>query len=251
MLRFSFSPAYLYQGDYYEWVLIQVSVIDLIISDLQIPFHHPKALEHAKYLKRHHKIPDDRVFCVGDETDQLFGGMWKKNPNETHSAISELQSSVLYLKEWYAAFPQMKLAISNHGTRWLRKATEAEIPSQMLRRYEEVIQAPDRWMWKKHWLIERKYPYIVEHGDHHGGQLPHLQAAMANGISTIIGHHHTIAGVEYFKTNGMDVWGACSGSLIDFEQLAFEYARNAKKKPQIGCSIIVNNGRIPIWVPLD
>jgi hypothetical protein len=222
----------------------------LVISDLQIPFHHQHALEFCKYVQKHYRIPAENILCVGDETDGYFGGLWPKDPNGHHSAMSELQSSVEELRKWYQTFPEMRLAISNHGTRWLRKATQAEIPSIMLRRYEDVLEAPAGWRWQKTWRVPAKYPFMIEHGDAHGGQTPHKQAAMLNGISTAIGHFHSIAGVEYMKTNGMNVWGLCTGSLIDFEQYAFHYARDAKLKPQIGVGVVVDDGRWAQWIPL-
>ena len=118
--------------------------VDLFIPDLQIPFHHKRALDFVSYVKRHYKIRDENCFCLGDETDQYFGGMWKKDPNARHTANSEIEESVDELKRWYAVFPKMKLAISNHGTRWIRKASEAEIPSIVMKQYESIIQAPPR-----------------------------------------------------------------------------------------------------------
>ncbi len=222
----------------------------LVISDLQIPFHHNHALDFCRHIQKHYRIPKENILCQGDELDQLHGGLWPKDPNGIHSALSEHNASLVELKRWYEAFPLMKLAISNHGTRWIRKATKAEIPSIMLRRYEEVIQAPDGWKWKESWKIEAKHPFILEHGDNWGGRTPHVTAAISNGMSTTLGHHHSIAGVEYVKTNGLSVWGMVTGSLIDFETYAFSYARNARYKPLIGVGVVVDNGRYAQWIPM-
>lgn len=222
----------------------------LAISDLQIPFEHPHALTFCKQLKKEFKISDDLVFNVGDETDQYFGGMYTRDINGDHTANSELKLSIERLKEWYSAFPKMKLCVSNHGTRWMRKAFEAEIPTFMLKKYERVIEAPRGWRWQKHWHSKTKCPFIIEHLDDYGGQYPHVEAAMHNGVSTAGGHHHSIAGIHHVKTNGLDIWGASTGSLIDFDKYAFNYARNAKKKPQIGALVVLDSGRMPLWVPL-
>lgn len=222
----------------------------LFIPDLQIPFEHEHALQFCKYIKKHYGIPDENVLNPGDEVDQYHGGLWPKDPNAKHTPTSEFKDSLEKLRGWYDAFPQMKIATSNHGSRWIRKATKAEIPSIMMRDYQEVLQAPPGWQWQKHWLINSKHPFIVEHGDDHGGQFPHVNAALANGVSTAIGHHHSIAGVEYKKTNGMNIWGMSGGSLIDFSAYAFEYARSAKFKPQIGVGVILDEGKYAIWIPL-
>jgi hypothetical protein len=231
----------------------------LFVPDLQMPFEHPKALEFCSYLKKHYKIPDDHVYCVGDETDQYWGSMWKKDPNARHTASQEITETREHLKPWFAAFPQMRIAVSNHGTRWQRKALDAEIPEILLRRYENVLGAPKGWRWQKRWLIKSKAPMLVEHGDRFGGKWPHAIAAETNAVSTIIGHHHAVAGIEHIGTRGAkdgcadeggyEVWGMSVGSMIDFEQYAFNYAREARKKPRLGVGLVLDDGRLPIWLP--
>lgn len=222
----------------------------LFISDLQIPFEHERALKFCIDVKNDFDIADENCYCVGDETDQFWGGMYKKTPDALHAPTREIEESREKLRPWYEAFPRLKIATSNHGTRWLRKALDAEIPSVLLRKYEEVLACPKGWEWKKHWLVPSAHPIIVEHGDDYGGQTPHLLAAMHNGISTVMGHHHSLAGIEHVRTNGMRVWGMVTGSLIDFDAYAFEYAKNAKKKPLIGLGVAIDGGRTPVWLPL-
>ena len=218
----------------------------LIISDLQIPFEHGKALEFCKYLQKHYRIPTDRIYNVGDEVDQYFGGLWDKDPNGHHTALSEIQECKDTLKQWYSAFPKMRLCTSNHGSRWIRKATQAQIPAFMMKEYQSVIEAPRGWVWKKHWLVKEKKPFLIEHGDDWGGQHPHLQAIMHNGMSTIMGHHHSLFVVQSIVTAMQDIFGAVIGSLIDFEAYAFNYARSAKKKPVLGAMVVADRGSKPI-----
>lgn len=224
----------------------------LAISDLQVPFEHQDALKFCQYLVKHFKIPSQNIYNVGDETDQYFGGLWKKSPEAKHTPNTEIADSIRTLKRWYKAFPEMKLALSNHGTRWWRKAVDAEIPSQLLRRYEDIIQAPEGWTWKKRFIVKAaKKPFMIEHGDDWGGAHPHIQAAMHNGISVILGHHHSKAGTRFIKTANLDIWANISGSLIDFDQYAFQYARSAKLKPLIGCTVVVDGGNNALWIPLN
>lgn len=224
----------------------------LCISDLQIPFEHEKALEFCKYLKKHYKIQDEHVICLGDETDQYFGSLFKKDPDGVYSAKTEIDITIEKLKHWYTAFPIMKLAVSNHGQRWQRKATEAEIPSQLMRKYEEWIHAPKSWIWRKHWLVKAsKMNFIVEHGDDHSGANFHINMALHNGLSTICGHHHSKAVVEHFTTHYQKLWAVVSGCLIDFDQYAFHYARKHAKKPTIGATVILDGGRTPLFIPLE
>lgn len=232
----------------------------LFIADLQMPFEHSQGLEFYKYLKRHFKIPNENIYNVGDEADQYWGGMWKKDPNALHTATQEITETILKMRPWYDAFPLMKLCRSNHGTRWQRKALEADIPELMMRRYQSVLGAPKGWIWQNRWLIKQKHPILVEHGDRFGGQVPHSVAASTNACNTVIGHFHSIAGIEHIKTRGAlddcqdeagyEVWGMCVGSMINFQKYAFHYARDAKKKPKLGGGVCLDEGKFPLWAPL-
>lgn len=41
----------------------------------------------------------------------------------------------------------------------------------------------------------------------------------------------------------------CVGSLIDRDAVAFEYGRNATWRPVNGCGVVLDGGRMPVWVP--
>lgn len=233
----------------------------IFVSDLQMPYEHKKALEFCKYVKSHYHIPDENVYCVGDENDSYYGGMWKKDVNAKHTATQEITETIEKMRPWYDAFPKMKLARSNHGERWQRKALDAEIPQLLMKRLESVLNHPKGWVWQKRWLINSKYPMIVEHGDRAGGATPHMKLAELNACSTIIGHHHSKAGINFVQTNGVKdgcldesgykVWGMVTGCLIDFEQYAFNYAREYKHKPMLGVGLAFDQGRIPFWLPME
>lgn len=223
----------------------------LAISDTQNPFEHPQAFEFCRYLKRHYKIKDENVIHLGDEVDQYWGGLYKKSPNMLHTPTQELQSARESLRKWYDLFPQMMLCESNHGTRWIRKALDAEIPSELLRQHREILDCPPGWRWQKKWVIEgSKKRFIAEHGDDWGGANCHVQAAMYNGVSTIIGHHHSKAEITFINTGMQKLWACVSGCLIDFDQYAFEYARRYKLKPVIGTTVITHGGAVPFFHPL-
>jgi len=223
----------------------------MVISDAHLPTEHKDALPFCEMVKKDFGIPDENMVCIGDITDQYFGGMWKKSPDARSHARLEVESTVDKLKMWYSAFPKMRCCIGNHDNRWWRKALDAEIPSQLLRGYREVIQAPRGWKFDRFFKVKTKGGLILfEHGDNYGGMVPHRIAAMNNGINTVIGHHHTKAGVEHVKTRGMSIWGMSVGCLIDFDQYAFDYARKAKELPVLGVGLILNEGRTPLFLPM-
>lgn len=145
----------------------------------------------------------------------------------------------------------MKLAISNHGLRWARKAFDAEIPAQMLKPYQEIIEAPKGWVWKQEWKFKTKYPFRMLHGMGYGGPNAARNAALDARMSTIIGHVHSHAGISYLLGNGMDemIWGFNCGCMIDNEAFAFEYGKYNRQKPIIGLGVVVDEGKTPIFIP--
>lgn len=231
----------------------------LIISDTQIPFEADArsdggsgALDFCYDLKRGYKIADENCYHVGDETDQYFGSLYKRDPSHDMSAIREIEMTLERLRRWYKKFPQMKLAISNHGLRWVRKAIDAEIPSQLLRKYEDIIGAPRGWKWKQEWIIKSKSPFRIIHGMGYSGQKGHINAAMDAGMSTAIGHLHSHAAINYLSTQGRSsdiLWAMNTGCLIDNDSFAFQYGKYSRNKPCLGAAVVIDDGRRPIWHP--
>lgn len=222
----------------------------LCLSDLQLPWENEKALAFCLYLKNHFKIPKENIYCVGDEVDGLHGSAYPKDPDATHTPNQELKEAREKIQEWAAVFPQMKIAISNHGLRWMKKASGAEIPSQLMRSYKEIIGAPDGWQWKYSWTENCKHPFLVKHGLDLSGKTPYRKSAELSPISTIFGHLHSSAGIAYVKTNEKNIWSMNVGCLIDPESFAFKYERDHTFKPCLGAGVVFDGGRIPMWYPL-
>jgi len=221
----------------------------LLISDLQIPFHEPFALPFLVALQDEFQIPHENVYCVGDEIDHYYISRYLNNPNQHYSAMTELQATREILKDFYSAFPLMKLCTSNHGTRPMKAALEAGLPSEYLKEYRDVIKAPRGWKWKEIWHVKTKHHFKVEHGDAYSGLTAHRNAAISNMCSTAIGHIHSHAGVSFVHSRGGQVWGMNVGCLIDNDTLAFEYNKKQKFKPTLGCGVVIDDGRFPIFIP--
>lgn len=224
----------------------------LFISDLQIPFHSRHSLAFCRAVQKEFRIPPENVYCVGDEVDEYFGSQFNKDPDAIHTPNSEIRASKEVLQGFYRAFPLMKLAVSNHGLRWAKKAFEAEIPSQMLRPYQEIIGAPKGWVWKDRWVIKgKRAPILMIHGMGYGGQSGARNAAMDSGMNTVIGHLHSHAGVSYINTVGRNIWAMNTGCLIDVDAYAFNYGRDMRNKPVLGCGVVLDGGITPVFVPYE
>lgn len=222
----------------------------LVISDTQMPFEALTALEYCYYIKQHFGIPNENVLHVGDEVDEYFGSLYKKDPDATHTPTSEIKETKDKIKRWASLFPLMRICESNHGMRWAKRAAEAEIPSQMMRRYQDVLETPLGWRWQRVWHINAsKKPFIMKHGMEYSGVNAYRNAAIAEGKSVVFGHLHSSAGIAHVKTDGLDVWGMNVGCLIDVDAYAFHYGKYNKFKPNLGVGVILDGGTTPIWLP--
>ena len=224
----------------------------LFISDLQIPFEAPGALRFVEAVRRDFKIPKTAIFNVGDEVDAYFGGMWEKDPNAAHTPSSELEAARRRLAKWYAAFPEMKLALSNHGQRWAKKASHAGIPSALMRSYREILQAPPGWQWREHWTIAmtRRKVHLF-HGCGYSGVNAYRQAALDKGTNVVFGHLHANAGIAHVVTDSKPRWGMNVGCLIDPQAYAFAYGKDSKFKPWLGVGVVLDGGLTPLLIPYE
>ena len=147
----------------------------------------------------------------------------------------------------------MKLCISNHGLRWVRKATGAQIPEQVLKSYQELYKMPEKWQWREEWRFNQfKHPFRCIHGMGYSGVNGHRNAVIDSGISTAIGHLASFAAISYIKMMGSKMhWGFNTGCLINESAVAFKYGKYNRPKPCLGAGVIVNNGSTPIWIPLE
>lgn len=222
----------------------------LFLPDLQIPYEAEHALKFCKRVQAEFKIPEENIYNVGDELDLYWGSTHKKDPDADMTPRQELRESRKKIAQWIKAFPIMKLAISNHGLRWLRKAFEADIPSEILRSYRSIIDAPKSWIWKERWNIQASRARIAMiHGMGYSGQNGHRNAAMDLGCNVVHGHLHSHAGISYINTDGREIYGFNVGCLIDTSSFAFKYGKYNRSKPVLGCGVVINGGTTPIFIP--
>lgn len=226
----------------------------MIISDTQEPFSAERSIAFCKYVQKEFKIPNSNCFHVGDETDQFHGGLYDKDGEYEHTPRGEIQAAKQKMLEWYSAFPEMKVCISNHGNRWLRKAAAVQMPSELLRTYRELYDAPQGWQWKEEWKnTNTKFPWRMIHGMGYSGKDGARNAALDAGMSTVIGHLHSYAGIHYIKTLGRKdlIWGFNVGSLIDVEAYCFKYSKYSRSQPCLGVGVIFQDGKMPVWIPYE
>lgn len=218
------------------------------IADTQDPFSHVDYLEFCKFVydANSKAMPKERVRVThaGDEVDQHTLGKWPSDPNG-RSAGDELEEAKLRLRDWFVAFPNVSVCVSNHSYRAFKKAHLNGIPSQFMRDLGEVYGAPPGWKWADRWIIDG---ICFEHGEYVSGETAALKAAKQNRMKTVIGHQHTHAGVVYSGSIGDEIWGMNVGCGIDVDKYAFKYGKALRNKPNLGCGVILYG--VPHYIPM-
>lgn len=214
----------------------------LVMPDLQIPFHHPRALRFLCEVRDKYK--PDEVVNVGDEVDNCALSRYPKDPNG-ESAGTELKAARRTLARYYVEFPVVKLCESNHRQRLYKRAYEAGIPTEYIADVHEYLQSPAGWQWADQWIIDG---IVFEHGDRANSSLSGGDKLVdANHASTVYGHHSGRAGVSYRKVAGKMLFSMNVGCLVDETGYGMNYLKMARSKPVLGCGIIVDG--VPQFLP--
>lgn len=216
----------------------------LFLGDIHLPFEHPRALQFAKSLRKDFNIPYENCYSVGDALDLYSFSRWPKSPEARVTVNQELDLAREKLRKWAHAFPELKIAESNHDQRILKKALGADLPSQVIKSFHDIFELPNSWEIKDTFTIE-SHDILVCHGE----EFPDaLQAAIAYGCNVVQGHHHSKFSVQWRASLTQTLWGAATGWLGDWESFAFAYGKKSKQKMLLG-SIVVVDG-IPYPIPL-
>jgi hypothetical protein len=214
----------------------------LAIPDLQYPFAHPDHLEFLKAVKK--KFKPTHVVCLGDEVDFHALSQHDHDP-DGYSPGHELDKALEDMKRLYDVFPKVMAVTSNHTERPLRRAFKFGIPRAFLRSYHEFLKAPKGWEWRDQWKVDN-VRYL--HGEGWSGRNGAINAAENAATSTVIGHLHSHAGIQYSANSERLIFGFNVGCLIDYKAYAFAYGKFCKNKPILGAGIIENG--VPQFIPM-
>lgn len=215
----------------------------LVCPDLHFPFHHPDAFRFLKDMRDEFK-PD--IFVnLGDECDFAALSFHDKNP-QMPGANDELEQAKECMKKLFKIFPDALVCSSNHTSRSFRAAYKAGIPSQMIKAYKELFEAPPGWSWHDRIIIN---DVCFIHGDPKSGFNAARQWMIEQRMSTCIGHVHGHAGVGYSASPFNQTFWMNAGCLIDLHALAFRYGNSYAHKGTLGCGI-VRGGKEAFFVPM-
>lgn len=205
----------------------------LVVGDIHEPVTHPSYLRFVRWVQR--EWATDRTVFIGDVVDFHGVSFHAKNP-ECPGPRDEMEQAARGIAKWYKAFPEAEVMIGNHDERVYRLAASVGIPSRFIRPYAEVWETPG-WDWKFETYCDDVH-YL--HGTGSSGIRPAKLRAEQSCMSTVIGHVHSVGGVQFgagpkHRLFGMDV--SCG---IDRKAWAMAYGRDHVRKPVLGCGVVID-----------
>jgi len=214
----------------------------IIISDLHLPYHHRDAFAFLAAVKDVYDIKI--VKNSGDLTDNHFSS-YHEIESGAYSGAEELRQSRIAVKTLEAIFPEMTIVEGNHDILTRRKARTANIPEEHIRHPNEIYDVNWNWVERDFFKINKDQDCLLTHSI--SGST--LNNAKQFSHCSIMGHHHSLMGIEYFGDTNTLRWSMTVGCLINDHSPVFTYnKKTVLKRPLIGCGLIIDD--TPQIVPL-
>ena len=215
-----------------------------VIGDLHMPFTRPEYLEFCVSTFKKYKV--NQIVLIGDCIDNHFSSFHETIP-DGKSAGDELDLAIKGLEPWIKTFPTAKVCIGNHDAIIHRKAIASGISRRWIKDYNDVLGA-------KNWDFDIEHEIcgvIYTHGTNSSGNQAALNRALNLRQSVVQGHIHTAAGVQFNASKKDLLFGLQVGCGVDDKSYAMAYASNNIKKSILGCGVVLENGTLPIFVPMN
>ena len=198
----------------------------LVIGDIHAPFTLNGYLEFCEDMYARYNC--NQVIFIGDIIDNHYASFHATDPDGMGGG-DELDVAIEHVKMWSESFPVADVCIGNHDRIIMRKAFDSQIPSRWIKSYNEVLGT--NWNWVEQ-IVYDDVQYI--HGE--GGTA--RTKSKNDMMSTVQGHIHTQAYVEWSVGKMFKIFGMQVGCGIDSKSYAAAYAKNFKKQA-IGCGVVI------------
>lgn len=217
----------------------------LVIGDTHLPFEHKDYLEFCKQTAKKYKC--QQFVHIGDLVDNSAVSYHEHHP-DGWSPKDEMDEADKHLREWFKAFPVIKLCRGNHDALIDRKGKTAGLPSRCFRQFRDIWSLPQKWDDDFQFEIDG---VLYKHGTGYSGDRAHVQMALHERMSCVMGHTHSTAGVEWIANSKECIFGMNVGCGIDRKKYAFEYGRDFKRKPILSCGVVLENGKHALVIPME
>lgn len=193
----------------------------LIIPDQHFPYHHPDTFAFLEAIKKKYFSNGPFVTInLGDEIDHHNLSFHEKELGAP-SASDELKDAKIFIKELEKIFPKQYVLESNHGSLLYRRAKHHGIPLEYFKTYKEVLET-EKFSWHEDILTKTKMGMVYFC---HGKSSAIGRIVKELGCSSVQGHFHTRASINWFETVMGSRFCMYAGCLVDRDRYAFRYAR--------------------------
>ena len=227
----------------------------LIVSDLQVPYHDPKAVQNLIDFVRRYK--PDRVISVGDEIDLPSVSKWERGRiGEYAGTIGKDRDIAVKILEKLRVTDVVR---SNHTDRLFNYIASYApglygIPELQL---ENFLRLPELGIayWRKPLPVAPNW--VVVHGDHGrisqvAGQTA-LKQAVQHGKSLVCGHTHRMGISSLTEASGgilgRILTGFEVGNLMDFKKAHYTHG-SANWQQGFGLLYVDGKNVTPVAVPI-
>lgn len=209
----------------------------LVIGDLHCPFELDGYLEHC--LDAYDRFNCNQVIFIGDIIDNHYSSYHETDPNGMGGGY-ELKQAIEHVSKWAEAFPVADVIIGNHDRIIMRKAFSSSVPKEWIKDYNDVLGTS--WNW-----VERIEYDGVQYCHGEGGTA--RTKAKNDMQSTVQGHVHTQAYIEWMVGNNFKIFGMQVGCGVAANSYAAAYAKHFKRQA-IGCGVVIG-GHTAINILMD
>lgn len=214
-----------------------------VFSDVHIPFAHPNYLAFLKDTFAEWGV--EQIVCLGDLIDNHAISRFQSEPC-ADGAYTELSKARRMVKELTETFPVVKMCRGNHDDIAYRQAATLGIGAEFIKPFRDIYGLPMSWSLEDEYVIDG---VLYTHGTGRGGKHATYNIAVDERMSVCSGHTHTGGGVNYIANKQETIFALNTGCLIDYGAYAFEYSRNAKHRPTLGCGIVLSSSEA-YFVPM-
>ena len=198
----------------------------LVIGDIHAPFELDGYFEFCQ--ESYAKYNCNQVIFIGDIIDNHYASFHSTDPDGMGGG-DELDYAINDIQKWIKAFPHADVCIGNHDRIIARKGFDSQIPKRWIKSYNDVLGTD--WNWVER-IVYDDVQYV--HGE--GGTA--RTKSKNDMMSTVQGHIHTQAYVEWAVGRNFKVFGMQVGCGVDGGSYAAAYAKNFKKQA-IGCGVVI------------
>lgn len=217
-----------------------------VIADTHHPFCHPDYLQFC--IDTFHEYGVTDVVHIGDLIDNQSLNFHDSDPG-LKGAYGEKVDALELLHPWKKAFPKMVITIGNHDSIPARQMKRIGLdPKTYMRPLADIYEFPSGWSIVPDIVID---DVLYEHGMSALGIMGFHRNSVTKMQSTVTGHAHSSFGVSWTASHQKLIFGLGVGCGIDIASMAFAYNKAFRRRPVLGCGVVIKNGKQPIAVPMQ